>query len=105
MSIFDRSFKEDKMGIFDTFKGNKYKKEVEELKKTFTPEMLEAEKIQELISKLQNDVNNLNTTIELRKKDIATLNNTATGLTNRISYKRTQLVYLDRKSTRLNSSH
>lgn len=83
------------MGIFDTFKGNKYKKEVEELKKTFTPEMLEAEKIQELISKLQNDVNNLNTTIELRKKDIATLNNTATGLTNRISYKRTQLVYLD----------
>ena len=93
------------MGLFDTFKGNQYKKEVEmlqakiqELTSTFTPEMRQAENIQNLINNLQNEVNNLNNVIAQKNSEIANLNNVVFGLNNEIQDKKSQIINLDEES-------
>lgn len=93
------------MGLFDTFKGNQYKKEVEmlqakiqELTSTFTPEMRQAENIQNLINNLQNEVNNLNNVIAQKNSEIANLNNVVYDLNNEIQDKKSQIVNLDEES-------
>lgn len=90
------------MGFFDTFKGNQYKQEAEklqaeilQLKSTFTPEMHNAVRIQELINNLQFQVNNLNSIISQKNEDVQNLNNTIIGLNNQINYKQSEIINLD----------
>lgn len=90
------------MGFFDTFKGNQYKQEAEklqaeilQLKSTFTPEMHNAVRIQELINNLQFQVNNLNSIISQKNADVQNLNNTIIGLNNQINYKQSEIINLD----------
>ena len=93
------------MGLFDTFKGNQYKKEVEmlqakiqQLTSTFTPEMREAENIQNLINKLQNDVNTLNNILSQKNNEISNLNSIISNLNEQISNKKSQIINLDEET-------
>lgn len=90
------------MSVFDTFKGKQYKQEaealkneLEQLKNTFTPEMRNAVKIQELIANLQNQINTLNGVITQKNNDINNLNNAISNLNNEISVRQSQIINLD----------
>lgn len=90
------------MGFLDTFKGKQYKQEVEELQKelerikaTFTPEMAEANRLQELTVNLNTEIARLNNTIQERRTQITYLDNTLQNLNNEISQKQNDVLVLD----------
>ena len=90
------------MGFFDTFKGNQYKTEVERLqqelealKASITPEMQDALKIKEEISRLQDQQKNEQNLLYKLEKTIDSKNQEIRSLDNTISQKNKQIVLLD----------
>lgn len=90
------------MGFFDTFKGNQYKTEVERLQKelealkaSITPEMQDALKIKEEISRLQDQQKNEQNLLYKLEKTIDSKNQEIRSLDNTISQKNKQIVLLD----------
>lgn len=83
------------MAFTDIFKGKQYKEELDRIKATFTPEMQEANRLQEFIEKLNKDIANLERTIQQKNYQINNLNNQVTGLNNTITQKRSEIVELD----------
>lgn len=90
------------MAFLDTFKGKQYKQEVEDLRReierikaTFTPEMQEAEKLQEFTKTLSANISELNNTIVQKNNQINTLNLQISTLTSDILKKRSEIVELD----------
>ncbi len=83
------------MAFADIFKGKQYKEELDRIKSTFTPEMQEANRLQEFIEKLNKDIANLEGTIQQKNQQITSLNNQVLGLNNTISQKRSEIVELD----------
>lgn len=93
---------EEQMGFLDNFKGKQYKQEKENLqdelnrlKATFTPEMHEAAKLQELTISLHTQINNLNNIIVQKNAEIQNLNNSIESLNNSINYKKSELISID----------
>ena len=90
------------MGFFDTFKGNQYKQEaenlklqLEEIKSTFTPEMHEALNIQNFIKTLKNQSDDISNVIAQKNNEVTTLNNTIANLNNTINQKQAEIICLD----------
>lgn len=90
------------MGFLDTFKGNQYKTEVENLQKelealkaSITPEMQNALEIKEEISRLQIQKNNEQNILYSLKSTIYSKNKEIQELDNIISQKKKQIVLLD----------
>lgn len=90
------------MGFLDTFKGNQYKKEVEALqveldriKATFTPEMTQANNLQNMIVNLNNEVTRIQDDINKKNQEYATAKANLLRVCDEIANKKTQIVELD----------
>lgn len=90
------------MGFLDTFKGNQYKKEVEQLqhelnriKSTFTPEMANANNLQNLIENLNQEVQNLNNEIKNKKTQVSNAQKLLNDTNNDIALRKSQIIELD----------
>ena len=85
------------MSIKDFFSGSKYKKELDDLKSTFTPEMREAANIKKLIENLNQEVSSLQYKIETLDSDIAARTRSISDLDSEIANKKTELIETDEK--------
>lgn len=90
------------MGFLDNFKGNQYKQEAErlqielnQLKSTFTPEMHNVVNLQNYITSLQTQINNLNGILNQKNNEIQSLNSQISGLNNAIWNKQSEIIALD----------
>lgn len=90
------------MGLFDTFKGNQYKKECEQLqnelnriKVTFTPEMTQANNLQNLIVSLNSEIANLNATIAQKGNEYNSVVSKLEDVNREISIRKNQIIELD----------
>ena len=90
------------MGLFDTFKGNQYKAELEKsqaecerLKSLFTPEMQQADALQRKIEELQNEISTKENEIASLSSDISSKNNEINSLNDTIHKKHSEISWMD----------
>lgn len=90
------------MSFLDTFKGKQYKQESEELRKeleriksTFTPEMQEANKLQELIEELNSQIAQLNSVISNKNNQINDLDAALSAVNQDIAKRKSEIIVLD----------
>lgn len=90
------------MGFLDTFKGNKYKAELESLQREYdalkalmTPEMREAMALHKEIFRLQDEISEHQNCIEKLQDSITQKNNEINRLEHVLSQKKDQLVWAD----------
>lgn len=90
------------MGLFDTFKGNQYKAELEKsqaecerLKSLFTPEMQQADALQRKIEELQNEISTKENEIASLSSDISKKNNEINSLNDTIHKKHSEISWMD----------
>lgn len=90
------------MSFLDTFKGKQYKQESEELRKeleriksTFTPEMQEANKLQELIEELNSQIAQLNSVISNKNNQINDLDAALSAVNQDIAKRKSEIIILD----------
>lgn len=83
------------MSFLDYFKGKQYKEELERIKSTFTPEMQEANKLQELIITLNKNVEEIEKTIAQKNQQICNLDSQISNLNLSLSQKNSEIIQLD----------
>lgn len=90
------------MGFLDNFKGKQYKQEsdnlkaeLERLRSTFTPEMQQADNLQQLINKLNSEIALLENDKNTKNQEITALNTTISGLNSQINSLKNEIVELN----------
>ena len=90
------------MGLFDAFKGNQYKAELEKsqaecerLKSLFTPEMQQADTLQRKIEELQGEISAKENEVASLSSDISKKNNEINSLNDTIQKKHSEISWMD----------